>query len=328
MYEIIKSLSDGSKLAYSDSVVWMLKRISHEDIPVYEKLAGIKNENIASVKETVVIDNKIYAAREYIQGVTLDEFIVKNFPLDDETVSRIAIDVCSGLSEIHKLGIIHRDIKPSNIIINASGTAVIIDFGISRIYKENTVGDTQILGTQGFAAPEQFGFSQTDDKADIYAVGVLINYMKTKALPNEKLADAPFDKIVLKATEIDRKNRYADVEDMANALKGKPLKNKHSFGVPGFRSRTPKNMIIASAYYFFYLLFNLSVFSAKSENFTRLQDILMLFFIMLVPVPIITEWGDWMNRIKGSKRWSKKEKITLKLVITSIIVLTASFIIL
>ncbi len=328
MYEIIKSLNDGSKLAYSGSTVYMLKRINREDIPVYEKLAGIKNRNIASVKETVIIDNKIYAAREYVQGITLDEFIEKNYPLDDKTVSQIAIDICSGLSQIHKLGIVHRDITPSNIIIDSRGAAVIIDFGISRIVKENTSEDTQILGTHGFAAPEQFGFSQTDGKADIYAVGVLINYMKTKALPNEKLAEAPFNKIVLRATEIDKNNRYTDVNEMAKALKGKIISGKRAFGVPGFRSGTPKNMIIASVYYFFYLLFNLSVFYGKNENFTLLQNVLMLFFLMIVPVPIITEWGDWLDRIKASKRWSKKEKTALKLVIAAITVLAASFIIL
>lgn len=86
---------------------------------------------------------------------------------------------------MHKYSITHRDITPSNIIIGFDGVVKIIDFGISRLHKENAKHDTQVLGTEGYAAPEQFGFKQSDCKTDIYALGVLLNYMLTGHIPSE-----------------------------------------------------------------------------------------------------------------------------------------------
>lgn len=328
MYEILKSLSDDMELAYDGERIWILKRISHEDIPVYRMLSEVRNPHIASVKETVLINNKIYAVREYIQGISLDQFIDEHLPVDDDTVVRIITEICGGLSAVHSLGIVHRDINPSNIIIDDNGTAKIIDFGISRIVKEDCPRDTQILGTQGYAAPEQFGFTQTDSRADIYALGVLINYMKTGKIPSEQLASGTFKKIILKATEIDEKNRFDSVESLARAAAGKSESVKRAFGVPGFRSRTPKNMVIASLYYAFYILMNFTELRKDAPPATKLQNILMLFFMLLVPVPIITEWGSWLNRIKGTQQWNDRERLLLKLAVTVGVIFIAFSIIL
>ena len=91
---------------------------------------------------------------------------------------QITRQLCMALWVLHSLGVVHRDVKPDNVIIRGT-EAVLIDFDASRIYKNENREDTQILGTTGFAAPEQYGLSQSDGRADIYALGVLLNIMLT-----------------------------------------------------------------------------------------------------------------------------------------------------
>ena len=112
----------------------------------------------------------------------------------------------------------HRDLKPSNVLLNENMEVKIIDFGISRTVKRNQSCDTEILGTQGFTAPEQFGFHQTGPKADIYSMGVLINVMATGCLPGVQLVNGWLSEIVLKCTQIDETNRYKNIDDLLEII--------------------------------------------------------------------------------------------------------------
>ena len=110
-----------------------------------------------------------------MQGDTLGE-ILQGGLLTAAQAKQITRQLCMALWVLHSLGVVHRDVKPDNVIIRGT-EAVLIDFDASRIYKNENREDTQILGTTGFAAPEQYGLSQSDGRADIYALGVLLNIM-------------------------------------------------------------------------------------------------------------------------------------------------------
>ena len=112
-----------------------------------------------------------------MQGDTLGE-ILQGGLLTAAQAKQITRQLCMALWVLHSLGVVHRDVKPDNVIIRGT-EAVLIDFDASRIYKNENREDTQILGTTGFAAPEQYGLSQSDGRADIYALGVLLNIMLT-----------------------------------------------------------------------------------------------------------------------------------------------------
>ena len=96
--------------------------------------------------------------------------------------------------------------------------AVLIDFDAARVYKSTGQGDTQILGTTGFAAPEQYGLSQSDGRADIYAVGVLLNIMLTGEHPSRKLAGGRMGRIVQKCTMVNPNKRYKNILHLMEIL--------------------------------------------------------------------------------------------------------------
>lgn len=308
MYEFIKDINDNVKLAYSDGNVYIAKEITPDDMQVYRKLSEIKNENIVSPKEIIPVDGRFYVIRDYIQGVTLDKYIEQNGLMDDETVRKVIIDVCNGLRAVHGLGIVHRDINPSNIIIDSNGKAVIIDFGISRISKSGRSRDTQILGTQGYAAPEQYGFSQTDNRADIYAVGVLINYLKTGKMPNEKLESGRFRRMIIRCIEIDSEDRYPSVEKIMRELGARVKGGNIDFTPPGFRKNVTWHKAVAVIYAVLFVGLCLLLLW-DTESFVKGAFCFFeLFFMFALPVPLLTNWIGWVDRLPGSKFRSTKEK--------------------
>ena len=208
-YEILKEMNPRMKLAIADGSLYVLKEIGLEDTQMYQKLIRLDCKNIVRFYDTVAQDGRFYAVEEFINGgSTLREYMERRGPLSDLETKNIALQICNGLKQVHKLGIVHRDINPNNIMLAADGTVKIIDFGISRTVKRNQSCDTEIPSTQGFTAPEQFGFHQTGPKADIYSMGVLINVMATGCLPGVQLVNGWLSEIVLKCTQIDETNRY------------------------------------------------------------------------------------------------------------------------
>lgn len=158
---------------------------------------------------------------EYIQGDTL-AFILDGPSLSADQVKDIAVQVCRALDVLHGLDIVHRDIKPENILLRGS-EAVVIDFDASRISKPDNTSDTRIMGTTGYAAPEQYGFSQTDARADIYAMGVLMNEMLTKQHPATQLAEGPMRPIIERCIEVNVDKRFSSARELMAALENVSL---------------------------------------------------------------------------------------------------------
>ena len=171
--------------------------------------------------------------RSYVPGIPLDEFVT-NFQPNKELFLSIGKQICEILSYLHQQtpAIIHRDIKPQNIIIDRQGKITLIDFGISRVYNDGSPVDTTFLGTRDFAAPEQYGFSQTDHRTDIFSLGVLLAWLLTGESNLEKakelLPDGRFKNIILKCTAFDPKARYQSARQVKDALSGRELWRKVS----------------------------------------------------------------------------------------------------
>lgn len=183
---------------------------------VYRKLVGISCPNLPQIMETAERDGMVAVLEEYIQGDSL-AYLLEGALFSHAEARKITMQLCNALWVLHKLGAVHRDIKPENVIIRGS-EAILIDFDASRIFKSDTNQDTQILGTTGYAAPEQYGIAQTDERADIYSLGVLLNIMLTGKHLSKELASGRLGRIVQKCTMVNPEKRYKSVLYLMEAL--------------------------------------------------------------------------------------------------------------
>ena len=183
---------------------------------VYQKLLQISCSNLPQIMEVGEKGGKTVLLEEYVQGDTLGD-VLEGGVLTTVQAKQITRQLCSALWVLHSMGVVHRDVKPDNVILRGQ-EAVLIDFDASRIYKTEIAEDTQILGTTGFAAPEQYGLSQSDGRADIYALGVLLNIMLTGEHPSKKLASGRMGWIVQKCTMVNPAKRYKDILHLMEVL--------------------------------------------------------------------------------------------------------------
>lgn len=183
---------------------------------VYKKLLGISCPNLPHIMETAEKDGMVAVLEEYIQGDSLS-YLLEGTLFTPAEAKKIILQLCSALWVLHRLGAVHRDIKPENVIIRGSET-ILIDFDAARIFKDKSSTDTLVLGTTGYAAPEQYGISQTDERADIYSVGVLLNIMLTGKHPSKELANGKLGYVVQKCTMINPKKRYKNVLHLMEVL--------------------------------------------------------------------------------------------------------------
>ncbi|MBE5964701.1 MAG: serine/threonine protein kinase [Lachnospira sp.] len=180
---------------------------------VYKILKGIEHDNLPLVYEAVTDGEYSFVIEEYIEGITIGE-VLETGTYTTEGVEKVVKNLVNALKILHKNNIVHRDIKPENIMINKDGDVKLIDFNISRIFNEMYDRDTTILGTNGFAAPEQYGIAETDPRTDIYAVGILINVMLTGEHPAKKLCTGKWKNVVNRCTRINPDDRYQNIEDI------------------------------------------------------------------------------------------------------------------
>lgn len=218
MVRLIKKSEWGevSLIRHRDSGTRFIFRHFYGNSEVYQKLLNISCSNLPQIMEVGEKDQRTALLEEYVQGDTLRE-ILEGGILTTEEAKGITRQLCSALWVLHSMGVVHRDVKPDNVIIRGS-EAVLIDFDASRIYKNETQEDTQILGTTGFAAPEQYGLSQSDGRADIYALGVLLNIMLTGEHPSRKLASGRMGRIVQRCTMVNPAKRYRNILHLMEVL--------------------------------------------------------------------------------------------------------------
>ena len=183
---------------------------------VYRKLLDYTCPNLPTVYEVAVEGSKVLTLEEFVEGDTMG-FLLQEALFSPEETRKIVRQVCKALWVLHSIGAVHRDVKPENIILRGD-EAVLIDFDAARLHKPEHSNDTQILGTTGFAAPEQYGLSQSDIRTDIYSLGVLINVMLTGQHPSKKLAEGRMGRIVTRCTQVNPKKRYQSVLQLMEAL--------------------------------------------------------------------------------------------------------------
>lgn len=207
----------------------------------YEALSHIDDDGVPRVITHYRLGDDLVVIMQYIEGVTLRKSIENNGPFSQEEALRVVEQLCHTLTILHNLSptpLIHRDIKPSNVVLSTKG-AVLIDFAIARRFNPDASQDTHLWGTRGYAAPEQFGFGQSDQRTDVYAMGMLLYFMLTghdpepslqKTLPQKGLSSEAVQ-VISACIALDPNERLASAREVASLAHAKlspaPAELKH-----------------------------------------------------------------------------------------------------
>lgn len=197
----------------------------HTTAEHYQMLRSVSNPHLPKIFEVIQEQDDAIVVEEYIPGETLEERLKRGDAFSLQDIVSILYQLCEALQTVHARGIVHRDIKPANILLNDRGV-VLIDFDAARRYQNSSRKDTVYMGTEGYAAPEQYGFAQTDCRSDIYSLGVVLRELCGEA-PYHPLAF-----IIRRCMAFDPANRYQSVDEIIRALQASGLTGQIAVPVP------------------------------------------------------------------------------------------------
>ncbi len=192
------------------------KKLRAELLGVYERLKSVEQANLPKVYETEEYEGECFAYYEYIEGETLED-IVHEGTYTIAQAEEWMEQLCAAMGALHAMQpcVVHRDIKPENIIISNGGVLKLIDLGAARLFKDGKPCDTEQIGTRGYAAPEQYGFNQSDARTDIYAAGTVLHVLMARFGEGAKAYNA----VAARCTQLEPQNRYQSAKAMKTALR-------------------------------------------------------------------------------------------------------------
>lgn len=234
-YSVVRLLAEGpagrTELVQDAAGTQLVRKRVREELVnerAWRELRELDSPLLPHVRDMYRLPGAVVVVTTYVEGITMAEFVKAAGSLGAGECVRYLADLCEAASVLHAHGIVHRDISPSNVVVSG-GRARLIDLGNVRVYEEGARHDTTRLGTWGFAAPEQFGFAQSDARSDIYGLGSLLGYMLCGVLPSDEgfddaLADptrvsSEMRTVVLKARAFEPSARYQRVEELARAAR-------------------------------------------------------------------------------------------------------------
>ncbi len=280
--------------------IFVKKILSIYNRDVYKQLKSNPVKGVPKIIDYYEEDDKLTLIEEYISGVSLWELIEeKKISMDD--MIRYVLELCDIVGRLHDLTppLIHRDIKPQNIIISSSDSVFLIDFNASKHYSPGETCDTVLMGTEGFAAPEQYGFGASSSRTDIYGIGKLMK------ISFEELGIEPgttvYAPVIAQCTNLVSQLRYNSTDELKAALiecrDGKHLSleippEKARLLPPGFRTFTTWKILLASTGYI------LAVSLCTQMEFKNVSSAELIFdrilcFLMLMGIILIS--SDYLN---------------------------------
>ena len=317
-----------------DKKKYVLKQLKHFDEKIYtviqtKKIKGIPH--LYEIYRTGSDDEKrLVIVEEYINALSLTEYIKENEITEDFLVNLIS-SVSAILEELQKINppIIHRDIKPDNILVNDEKEIYLVDFNISRNYTGLKSKDTVIMGTAGFAAPEQFGFGESDIRTDIYGLGATIKYVM-----DEKMITSEFlNHFAERCMKISPEERFRDTDEINQFISLKDNNEKSSYALPGFRKNNPIHMLAATLFYaiviYSAVLYKPTKFVSEYHGFetyiNKIGFTLALFSAFLFACNYRNCQGKikWLGRQSGTKRLLGVVFVDIILVLTIAAVVAA-----
>ncbi|MBQ8987366.1 MAG: serine/threonine protein kinase, partial [Lachnospiraceae bacterium] len=305
------------------------KLLSVYDLRVYDFLIRTPLYGLPRIYEAKETEDGLSVIEEYIAGKSLSEILAEKGRMSQGEALHIFRQLLRILRGLHEQmpPIIHRDIKPSNILLSSDGFIKLIDLNAAKFASSAGSRDTVLIGTEGYAAPEQYGFSPSSTRTDIYALGVLLNVMLTGRLPSEETVTGPLRPVIIRCTAISSQDRYGSVQELEKAIDmvdtgtapggsavsliQKKQRPWTRFLPPGMRGLVPWKILLSGIGYicFFLMGFNMKV----KEGSIWLNRI----FFMLSGICIILISGNYLGILdklgitKIKNRWGRLVLIIL-----------------
>ena len=232
VYECLKESEDSSTFLVKETATGILcvlkwgrnRQAEFLRNEIMKKMADRKLSGIPKAYRIFEENGKVYLVREYIEGMSLAQMVLQKGGISEAEICRISRKICQTAEQFQNPDepMIHRDIKPENIVVTPGGEVVFIDFGTMRSYKKDGSRDTFVVGTRGTAAPEQYGYTQTDQRTDVYAIGQTMLYMVSESYEMNQLSECAVSrrmkKIIEKACSFEPDKRYGDAAQLRRAV--------------------------------------------------------------------------------------------------------------
>ncbi|MEF2695634.1 MAG: protein kinase [Blautia wexlerae] len=234
VYECLKESEDSSTFLGKETATGILcvlkwgrnrqTEFLRNEMEIMKKMADRKLSGIPKAYRIFEENGEVYLVREYIEGMSLAQMVLQKGGISEAEICRISRKICQTAEQFQNPDepMIHRDIKPENIVVTPGGEVVFIDFGTMRSYKKDGSRDTFVVGTRGTAAPEQYGYTQTDQRTDVYAIGQTMLYMVSESYEMNQLSECAVSrrmkKIIEKACSFEPDKRYGDAAQLRRAV--------------------------------------------------------------------------------------------------------------
>lgn len=234
VYECLKESEDSSTFLVKETATGILcvlkwgcnrqTEFLRNEMEIMKKMADRKLSGIPKAYRIFEENGEVYLVREYIEGMSLAQMVLQKGGISEAEICRISRKICQTAEQFQNPDepMIHRDIKPENIVVTPDGEVVFIDFGTMRSYKKDGSRDTFVVGTRGTAAPEQYGYTQTDQRTDVYAIGQTMLYMVSESYEMNQLSECAVSrrmkKIIEKACSFEPDKRYGDAAQLRRAV--------------------------------------------------------------------------------------------------------------
>ena len=234
VYECLKESEDSSTFLVKETATGILcvlkwgrnrqTEFLRNEMEIMKKMADRKLSGIPKAYRIFEENGEVYLVREYIEGMSLAQMVLQKGGISEAEICRISRKICQTAEQFQNPDepMIHRDIKPENIVVTPGGEVVFIDFGTMRSYNKDGSRDTFVVGTRGTAAPEQYGYTQTDQRTDVYAIGQTMLYMVSESYEMNQLSECAVSrrmkKIIEKACSFEPDKRYGDAAQLRRAV--------------------------------------------------------------------------------------------------------------
>ncbi len=287
-------------------VLGVRKQLQVYDLAVYSTLQAHPVAQVPKILAMGEENGTLTVVEEYINGTTLAALLQTQGPQPPARVQDLGRALCRILAQLHSQQppVVHRDIKPENLLLDQNGRLWLLDFNVAKHHRPGQGRDTHLLGTEGFAAPEQYGFGASGPAADVYAVGVVLNCLLTGELPTLAPAAGPLAPVIARCLSMEPADRPTATELERLLARPAPAgRTRRQLLPPGFRTGKVWKMLLALLGYGLIFAYD---FSVEYDNTDILTLAMYRVALLGIHLSLVAYWADYLGLRRRLCPWKSR----------------------